>query len=101
MVQNGCVIGFKAMTANSFISETKLPPQMTVIHANIVPKWRLNFTDNYIVADNNKVYNTKTNKLLQMQLKGYTKGYYLHGKFYSLNVLRKHLVKIEKIKCPF
>ena len=71
---------------------------MTVIHANIVPKWRLNFTDNYIVADNNKVYNTKTNTLLQMQLKGYTKGYYLHGKFYSLNVLRKHLVKIEKIK---
>ena len=54
------------------MSSSGFETQMTVIHANIVPKWRLNFTDNYIVADNNKVYNTKTNRLLQMQLKGYT-----------------------------
>lgn len=46
-------------------------------------------------------YNLKIGKKLQMQVKGYTKGYYLSGKFYSLIQLRKLLMKIEKIDCPF
>ena len=74
---------------------------MIVYQIKIVPKWKIENHDNYIIATDNHVYNTKTNKRLQMQLKGYTKEYYLTGKFYSLIQLRKHLVKIEKEICPF
>lgn len=74
---------------------------MLVYQYNIVPKWNIKNEGNYIVASDNNVYNLKTKKKLQMQLKGYTKGYYLSGKFYSLIQLRKSLVKIDKIKCPF
>lgn len=74
---------------------------MIAIQTNMIPKWRFDFTDTYIISTDNKVYNLKTGKLLSIQLKGYTKGYYLHGKFYSTKILRKHLVRIEKINCPF
>jgi hypothetical protein len=74
---------------------------MLVYQYNIVPKWNIKNEGNYIVASDNNVYNLKTKKKLQMQLKGYTKGYYLSGKFYSLIQLRKSLVKIDKIDCPF
>lgn len=74
---------------------------MLVYQHKIVPKWKIETQENYIVASDNNVYNLKTKKKLQMQLKQYTKGYYLSGKFYSLNQLRKLLIKIEKIKCPF
>lgn len=39
----------------------------------IIPKWKILNYDNYIVADNNQIYNIKTKKKLQMQLKGYIK----------------------------
>ena len=55
---------------------------MQVNQINIVPKWKFDFTDEYIVSSCNKVVNVKTRKVLRMQLKKYTKGYYLHGKFY-------------------
>lgn len=69
---------------------------MIAIQKYIIPKWRFDFTDTYIIATDNKVYNLKTRKLLTMQVKGYTKGYYLHGKFYSNKILREQLVRIEK-----
>lgn len=68
---------------------------------NIIPKWLIKNEPNYFVDDKNKVYNFKTGKPLQMQLKGYTKGYYLSGKFYSLIKLRPLLIKIKKEKLPF
>jgi hypothetical protein len=74
---------------------------MLVYQSKIVPKWNIKNEYNYFVASDNNVYNLKTKKKLQMQLKGYTKGYYLSGRFYSLIQLRKLLVKINKIKCPF
>lgn len=74
---------------------------MQVNQINIVPKWKFDFTDEYIVSSCNKVVNVKTRKVLRMQLKKYTKGYYLHGKFYSLIQLRTHLTKIENQFCPF
>lgn len=74
---------------------------MLVYQSKIVPKWKIETQENYIIASDNNVYNLKTKKKLQMQLKKYTKGYYLAGKFYSLIQLRKHLVKIEHINCPF
>lgn len=74
---------------------------MFVYQYNIVPKWNIKNEENYFVASDSNVYNLKTKKKLQMQLKGYTKGYYLSGKFYSLTQLRKLLIKIDKINCPF
>ena len=74
---------------------------MTAKEIIVIPKWKFDFTDTYFVCVNNKVFNIKTRKYLQMQLKGYTKGYYLHGKFYSLSKLRNHLFKIQRQYCPF
>ena len=74
---------------------------MLIYQSKIVPKWKIEMQENYIVASDNNVYNLKTKKKLQMQLKQYTKGYYLSGKFYSLIQLRNQLEKINKIKCPF
>ena len=74
---------------------------MIVIKQIIIPKWKINFTENYVVSHCGKVINLKTNKIIKMQLKQYTKGYYLHGKFYSLSKLRKSLVKVENNYCPF
>ena len=68
---------------------------------NIVPKWSIYNEPNYFVDEKNKIYNYKTGKCLQMQLKGYTKGYYLSGKFYSLIKLRPLLIKIKKENLPF
>ena len=74
---------------------------MLVYQSKIIPKWNIKDEEKYFVASDNNVYNLKTRKKLQMQLKVYTKGYYLCGKFYSLDQIRKRLVKIEKINCPF
>ena len=68
---------------------------------NIIAKWHILNEPNYFISDKNKVYNYKSVKCLQMQLKGYTKGYYLSGRFYSLNKLRPLLIKPKKEDCPF
>ena len=74
---------------------------MSNYQINIIPKWHIKNEPNYFVDDKNKVYNLKTGKAIQMQLKGYTKGFYLSGKFYSLIKLRPLLVKYKKEYCPF
>ena len=74
---------------------------MLTYQINIVPKWLVINNPLYMVDTNNKVRNVKTGKVLQMQLKGYTKGYYINGNFKSLQQLRKLLVKYEEVKCPF
>ena len=62
---------------------------MLVYQYKIVPKWNIKNEDNYFFANDNNVYNLKTKKKLNIQIKGYTKGYYLSGKFYSLYLLLK------------
>lgn len=74
---------------------------MFTYQINIVPKWQIKDEPNYFIGTDNKVYNLKTGKKLQMQIKGYTKGYYLSGKFYSLKQLRLLLEKIRTEKIPF
>ena len=74
---------------------------MFVYQQNIIPKWLIKDHDLYFIDTENKVRNKKTGKVLQMQLKGYTKGYYLNGRFYSLSQLRVLLVKFVKEKLPF
>ncbi len=42
---------------------------MLVYQSKIVPKWKIETQENYIVASDNNVYNLKTKKKLQMKLK--------------------------------
>jgi hypothetical protein len=74
---------------------------MITYQINIVPKWLINGYDLYFVDNKNKVRNKETGKMLQMQLKGYTKGYYLNGKFLSLKQIRPLLVKYVEESLPF
>lgn len=60
---------------------------------NIVPKWLIEGHPLYFIDDKNKVRNINTGKVLQMQVKGYTKGYYLNGDFKSLKQIRPLLKK--------
>ena len=68
---------------------------------NVIPKWHIKGYPLYFIDSENKVRNYNTGKVLQMQLKGYTKGYYLNGEFKSLHQIRTLLIKIIKEKLPF
>jgi hypothetical protein len=57
--------------------------------------------DNYGVTDRGIVINLKRCKILKRTVVGYSKGYYIEGKFITLTKLRTMLVKKPKIKCPF
>lgn len=72
---------------------------MIIYQVHIIPKWIIN--DLYIIDSENKVRNIRTGKALQMQLKGYTRGYYLNGKFMSLKQIRARLRKCEEQVTPF
>ena len=74
---------------------------MITYQINIVPKWIVKWHELYFIDDNNKMRNINTGKVLQMQLKGYTKGYYLNGKFLSLKQIRPLLEKYVENTCPF
>lgn len=67
----------------------------------VIPKWVIKGYELYIIDDKNKLRNINTGHIIQMQVKGYTKGYYLNGKFKSLIQIRKLLVKYIKEELPF
>lgn len=68
---------------------------------NIIPKWQIKDHELYFIDNENKVRNINTGKILKMQLKGYTKGYYLNGQFKSLKQIHPLLVKYKNEKIPF
>ena len=74
---------------------------MLIYQKNIVPKWIIKGYDNYIIASDKNIYNKKTRRKLKMQLKQYTKGYYLNGKFLSLSQIRKLITKYIEVDCLF
>jgi hypothetical protein len=63
--------------------------------------WQLDFAPNYQFTKCKKLFNLKTSREIKKTLTSMTIGYYIKGKFYSLNKLRNHIVKIEKTICPF
>ena len=63
--------------------------------------WMIDFAPNYKFSKCKKLFNLKTGREIKKTLASMTIGYYIKGKFYSLNKLRNHLVKIEKELCPF
>jgi hypothetical protein len=64
-------------------------------------KWELDFAPEYKFTIEKSCINIKTGRRIKKTMIGYTVGYYIRGKFYSLTALRKHLVKEEKYKLPF
>lgn len=90
-----------AISANSLIADTQAPLKMISYQINIIPKWHISEHELYFIDSENKVRNINTGKVLQMQLKGYTKGYYLNGSFKSLKQLRQMLIKYKTEKLPF
>lgn len=57
--------------------------------------------DNYEVNEKGIIMNVKTRQILQRTVKGYTIGYYINKRFYSLKKLRLHLVEKKEIILPF
>lgn len=74
---------------------------MITVSKSIYFKWKLKFNDSYKWTNDNELYNTKTMRKIKKTVNGYSVGYWICGKFYTLNNLRKSLVKIEKNNCPF
>ncbi len=86
---------------NSLISEPKAPLIMLNYQINIIPKWLIEGYHLYFFDSENKLRNITTGNVLQMQLKGYTKGYYLNGKFKSLSQIKPLLRRYKQDKLPF
>lgn len=75
--------------------------QMIIISKSIVFNWKLDFTDLYKWTTTGQLYNTKTMREIKKTVNGYSVGYWINKKFWTLRNLKKHLVKIEKEICPF
>lgn len=74
---------------------------MTTITKSIVFKWKLDFNSNYQWSSENELYNLKTMNKIKKTVNGYSIGYWICKKFYTIEKIRKCLVKIEKQYCPF
>lgn len=74
---------------------------MTTITKSIVFKWKLDFSDYYQWTTTGKLYNIKTMREINKTVNGYSVGYWIGKKFYTLKNLKQHLVKIEKTNYPF
>jgi hypothetical protein len=61
----------------------------------ITASWYIEGITGFIVGEDNKMYNIATRREIKMVLNGYTKGYYLNRKFYSLTRLRPLLRKVN------
>lgn len=55
----------------------------------------------YEVNEKGKIKNIQSGRTLTRTAKGYTIGYYINKKFYSLKQLRVNLVEKQKVSCPF
>lgn len=65
-------------------------------------KWKINGHPDYMVTENGIVYNVKVGRAIKRCYKSRSVGYWLNGKFYTLNKLRGMLCKIpQKEYCPF
>ena len=74
---------------------------MITITKSIVFKWKLDFSDLYQWTTTGKLYNVKTMREIKKTVNGYSVGYWVNKKFWTVRNLRKHLVKIENERCPF
>mgnify|MGYP001039846096 CR=1 FL=1 len=66
-------------------------------------KWEYKKARHYKLNTKAEVVNSKTEKIIPMKLKGYTRGYYLQGDFVSLKKIKQQKLfeKIPGNNCPF
>lgn len=63
--------------------------------------WRVKDYPNYGVTKSGIVINLQRCKILKRTVVGYSKGYYISGKFITIGKLRTMLIKDKKEYCPF
>lgn len=68
---------------------------------NYVLKWQLKYHPEYKFTDSGICFNTKTGNRIKKIVNGRSVGFCIKGKFRSINTIRKELVKIEIVECPF
>ena len=61
----------------------------------IKAKWLIDGQPDFFIAEDKKMYRLKTQREIKLTLNGYTKGYYLNRKFFSLHQLRPLIRKID------
>jgi hypothetical protein len=71
------------------------------IDTSIVPQWDIEGFTMYFFATNKKCYRYNTLEEVKMNLKGYSKGFYLDRQFVTLTRLRPLLKLIKEEKQPF
>ena len=55
-------------------------------------KWQVSFASQYKVSKCGKVFNTRTNRQIKRVVNGgYSTGYWINSKFYTLDTLRANL----------
>lgn len=64
-------------------------------------KWQVSGKEHYKITKRGRVFNAKTGREIKRTVVGYTIGYWIGRKFYSLAVLNRMAEKIPKTKCPF
>lgn len=60
----------------------------------IEEKWLIEGFPEYFIGSDNCVYHRQNQHVIKMVMKKYTKGFYLHRRFYSLHALRKLLRRL-------
>lgn len=58
-------------------------------------KWLIEGQPDFFIAEDKKMYRLKTQREIKLTLNGYTKGYYLNRKFFSLHQLRPLIRKVD------
>ena len=67
-----------------------------------IPKYSIEGHDNYYFTTENKLYNSKTNRIIKQVVKGgYSRGYVIDGKFMSLNKLKPLVNRIKRSENVF
>lgn len=74
---------------------------MNTISATYTLKYQIDFSPNYQFDTEGQCWNVKTGRKIKKVYNSGSIGYCILGRFYSLTFLRKHLKKIEGVKCPF
>lgn len=71
--------------------------QLTDYQFVFIPKWSIKNHENYYFTKDNKLYNSKTNRIIKQVVKGgYSRGYVINGKFMSLQKLKPLISKIKR-----
>lgn len=68
---------------------------LTIKSRVIKAKWLIDGQPDFFIAEDKKMYRLKTQREIKLTLNGYTKGYYLNRKFFSLHQLRPLIRKID------